>query len=67
MIFSVAEVVSYASRYMTLDPGDLIITGTPEGVILGMPEPRAWLKAGDEVAVEVEGLGKLVTPLVGPA
>jgi 2-keto-4-pentenoate hydratase/2-oxohepta-3-ene-1,7-dioic acid hydratase in catechol pathway len=65
MIFSVAEVVSYASRYMTLDPADLIITGTPEGVILGMPEPRVWLKAGDEVTVEVEGLGKLVTPLVG--
>jgi 2-keto-4-pentenoate hydratase/2-oxohepta-3-ene-1,7-dioic acid hydratase in catechol pathway len=67
MIFSVAEVISYASRYMTLDPGDLIITGTPEGVILGMPEPRAWLKPGDEVTVEVEGLGKLVTPLVAPA
>jgi 2-keto-4-pentenoate hydratase/2-oxohepta-3-ene-1,7-dioic acid hydratase in catechol pathway len=67
MIFSVAEVVSYASRYMTLDPGDLIITGTPEGVILGMPQPRVWLKPGDEVVVEVEGLGKLVTPLVGPA
>jgi 2-keto-4-pentenoate hydratase/2-oxohepta-3-ene-1,7-dioic acid hydratase in catechol pathway len=67
MIFSVAEVVSYASQYMTLEPGDLIITGTPEGVILGMPEPRPWLKAGDEVAVEVEGLGRLVTPLVEPA
>jgi 2-keto-4-pentenoate hydratase/2-oxohepta-3-ene-1,7-dioic acid hydratase in catechol pathway len=64
MIFSVAEIVSYASRYMTLDPGDLIITGTPEGVILGTPEPRVWLKAGDEVAVEVESLGRLVTPLV---
>src|SRR5579864_609803 len=64
MIFSVAEIVSYASKYMTLEPGDLIITGTPEGVILGMPEPRKWLKAGDEVTVEVEGLGKLVTPLV---
>src|ERR1051326_3105258 len=64
MIFSVADIVSYASRYMTLDPGDLIITGTPEGVILGTPEPRVWLKAGDEVAVEVESLGRLVTPLV---
>ena len=67
MIFSVAEIVSYASQYMTLDPGDLIITGTPEGVILGMPEPRAWLKPGDEVIVEVEGLGRLVTPLIEPA
>jgi 2-keto-4-pentenoate hydratase/2-oxohepta-3-ene-1,7-dioic acid hydratase in catechol pathway len=64
MIFSVAEIVSYASQYMTLDPGDVIITGTPEGVILGMPEPRVWLKPGDEVTVEVEGLGRLVTPLV---
>ena len=64
MIFSVAEIVSYASRYMTLEPGDLIITGTPEGVILGMPEPRTWLKPGDEVTVEVEGLGRLVSPLV---
>ncbi|MBV9170902.1 MAG: fumarylacetoacetate hydrolase family protein [Chloroflexi bacterium] len=64
MIFSVAEVVSYASQYMTLEPGDLIITGTPEGVILGMPEPRTWLKAGDQVSVEVQGLGRLVTPLV---
>jgi 2-keto-4-pentenoate hydratase/2-oxohepta-3-ene-1,7-dioic acid hydratase in catechol pathway len=67
MIFSVAEIVSYASKYMTLDPGDLIITGTPEGVILGMPEPRAWLRPGDEVTVEVEGLGRLVTPLVEAA
>jgi 2-keto-4-pentenoate hydratase/2-oxohepta-3-ene-1,7-dioic acid hydratase in catechol pathway len=64
MILSVAEIVSYASQYMTLDPGDVIITGTPEGVILGMPEPRVWLKPGDEVTVEVQGLGRLVTPLV---
>ena len=49
---------------MTLEPGDLIITGTPEGVILGMPEPKVWLKPGDEVTVEVQGLGKLITPLV---
>jgi 2-keto-4-pentenoate hydratase/2-oxohepta-3-ene-1,7-dioic acid hydratase in catechol pathway len=63
MIFSVAQIVSYASQYMTLYPGDLIITGTPEGVILGMPEPRTWLKPGDEVVVEVEGLGRLISPL----
>jgi 2-keto-4-pentenoate hydratase/2-oxohepta-3-ene-1,7-dioic acid hydratase in catechol pathway len=66
MIFSVAQIVSYASEYMTLEPGDLIITGTPEGVILGMPEPRSWLRSGDEVVVEVEGLGRLVTPLIAP-
>jgi 2-keto-4-pentenoate hydratase/2-oxohepta-3-ene-1,7-dioic acid hydratase in catechol pathway len=59
MIFSVAEIISYTSRYMTLEPWDLIITGTPEGVILGMPEPRTWLKPGDELALEVDGLGRL--------
>jgi len=56
MIFSVAECVSYLSQYMTLVPGDLISTGTPEGVVLGRKE-KDWLKAGDIVKVEVEGLG----------
>jgi 2-keto-4-pentenoate hydratase/2-oxohepta-3-ene-1,7-dioic acid hydratase in catechol pathway len=65
MVFSVAEIISYASRYMTLDPWDLIITGTPEGVILGMPEPRKWLQPGDEVVVEVDGLGRLENRLIG--
>ncbi len=65
MVFSVAEIISYASRYMTLDPWDLIITGTPEGVILGMPEPRKWLAPGDSVAVEVDGLGRLENRLIG--
>lgn len=59
MIFSVAEIVSYASQYMTLSPGDIISTGTPEGVIAGR-EPKVWMKPGDEVVVEVEGLGRLV-------
>lgn len=58
LIFNVAEVVSYASQYMTLEPGDIISTGTPEGVILGMAE-KNWLKPGDEVVVEVEKLGAL--------
>jgi 2-keto-4-pentenoate hydratase/2-oxohepta-3-ene-1,7-dioic acid hydratase in catechol pathway len=48
---------------MTLEPGDLISTGTPEGVILGMAE-KNWLKPGDEIAVEVEGLGRLVNRMV---
>lgn len=64
MIFSVAEIVSYASRYMTLEPGDIISTGTPEGVILGMT-PKVWMKPGDEVEVEVEKLGRLANPLTG--
>ncbi|MGH8866836.1 MAG: fumarylacetoacetate hydrolase family protein [Actinomycetes bacterium] len=63
MVFSVAELVSDLSQIMTLDPGDVIYTGTPEGVALGMPEPR-WLQPGDEVTCEVEGLGRLVTYLV---
>ena len=57
MIFSVAECISYISQYMTLKPGDVISTGTPEGVVMGMAEKK-WLKPGDEVVVEVEGLGK---------
>jgi 2-keto-4-pentenoate hydratase/2-oxohepta-3-ene-1,7-dioic acid hydratase in catechol pathway len=62
MIFSVAQIVSYASTYMTLEPGDLISTGTPEGVILGMT-PKVWMKAGDEVTVEVERLGRMMNRL----
>lgn len=62
MVFSVAAIVSYISQYIPLEPGDFIATGTPEGVILGM-DPRVWLKAGDTVDVEVEGLGRLTSPL----
>jgi len=58
MVFSVAQIISYASRYMTLLPGDVILTGTPEGVILGMKE-KVWMQPGDEITVEVEKLGKL--------
>jgi 2-keto-4-pentenoate hydratase/2-oxohepta-3-ene-1,7-dioic acid hydratase in catechol pathway len=63
MIFSVAECISYISQYMTLKPGDVISTGTPEGVVMGMPE-KIWLKPGDEVVVEVEGLGKCTNRMV---
>lgn len=64
MIFSTRFLISYLSRYMTLEPGDLIFTGTPQGVILGMPEAeQIWLKAGDKIAVEIEGLGSLLTHL----
>jgi 2-keto-4-pentenoate hydratase/2-oxohepta-3-ene-1,7-dioic acid hydratase in catechol pathway len=45
---------------MTLKPGDIIFTGTPEGVILGHPKERqVWLKAGDEISCSVENLGEL--------
>lgn len=63
MIFTVAEIIAYASQIMTLNPGDVISTGTPEGVILGM-KPRQWMKPGDEYAVEVEGLGRLVNRMI---
>lgn len=63
MVFSVAEIISYLSQYMTLKPGDLISTGTPEGVILGMEEQR-WLRPGDLVSVEVEKLGRLTNRMV---
>jgi 2-keto-4-pentenoate hydratase/2-oxohepta-3-ene-1,7-dioic acid hydratase in catechol pathway len=62
MIFTTAELVSYVSRYISLDPGDVILTGTPEGVIMGMDEPR-WMKPGDEFTVEIEGLGQLTNRL----
>jgi len=63
MIFNVAECISYISQYMTLIPGDVISTGTPEGVVLGMKE-KNWLKPGDEVIVEVEGLGKCMNRMI---
>jgi len=63
MIFPVAEIVSYISRHFTLEPGDVIITGTPEGVILGMAEKR-WMVPGDVVEVEVDGLGRLRNRMV---
>jgi 2-keto-4-pentenoate hydratase/2-oxohepta-3-ene-1,7-dioic acid hydratase in catechol pathway len=58
MIFSVATIVSYLSTYFALEPGDIIVTGTPEGVAMGLPN-KPWLKPGDEVIVEVERLGAL--------
>ncbi|UFJ41393.1 fumarylacetoacetate hydrolase family protein [Brevibacillus humidisoli] len=60
MIFHCDQIVSYLSHYMTLEPGDVILTGTPEGVIMGYPkEKQVWLKDGDEVTIEIEKLGKL--------
>lgn len=57
MIFSVAEIVSHMSQFMKLMPGDIISTGTPSGVGLGM-KPERFLKPGDVMEVEVEGLGR---------
>jgi 2-keto-4-pentenoate hydratase/2-oxohepta-3-ene-1,7-dioic acid hydratase in catechol pathway len=66
MVFSVPQLVSYISQYMTLEPGDVISTGTPEGVVLGMKE-KQWLKPGDEVTIEVAGLGRLTNTMIAPA
>lgn len=63
MLFPVAVVISYVSRYMTLEPGDLLLTGTPEGVIKGRKDD-SWLKAGDEYVVEVGPLGQLRNQMV---
>jgi 2,4-diketo-3-deoxy-L-fuconate hydrolase len=57
MIFSVAKIVSYVSRFMTLMPGDIITTGTPPGVGMGM-KPQRFLKRGDELALGISGLGE---------
>ena len=63
MIFTVPYIVSYISRYMTLLPGDVIFTGTPEGVILGTQE-KNWLQPGETVTVEIQGIGRLTNHLV---
>ncbi|HEY6674949.1 MAG TPA: fumarylacetoacetate hydrolase family protein [Rubrobacteraceae bacterium] len=62
MIFPVAELVSFLSQGMTLEPGDVIITGTPPGVGMAR-DPQLWMKPGDEVSIEIEGLGTLTNPV----
>lgn len=57
MIFTVREIVSYMSQFMELVPGDIIATGTPSGVGMGM-KPQRFLKPGDVMEIEVEGLGR---------
>lgn len=64
MIFSVPYLVAYLSRAITLEPGDLILTGTPAGVGLGLKPPR-FLKRGDVVSVEIDGLGSVTNPVEG--
>ena len=65
MIFPCDFLVSFLSRTMRLDPGDLILTGTPHGVG-NFWDPPVYLKAGDEVVVEIEGIGRLVNTVAGP-
>jgi 2-keto-4-pentenoate hydratase/2-oxohepta-3-ene-1,7-dioic acid hydratase in catechol pathway len=62
MVFGVAELVSFVSEAITLEPGDVIATGTPPGVAFGRPDPR-YLEDGDVVEVEIEGIGVLTNPV----
>ena len=60
MVFNCKQLVSYTSRYFTLKPGDIIFTGTPEGVISGYPKDKqVWLKPGDKIVTSIEKLGDL--------
>ncbi len=65
MIFNISEIVSYISQHLTLSPGDIILTGTPEGVVLGYPaDKRVYLKDGDVVTIEIEKLGAITNRMV---
>lgn len=65
MIFNCSQIIRYISRVITLRPGDIIFTGTPEGVIQGKPKDKqVWLKAGDKIACSLEKLGELKFELV---
>lgn len=64
LIFSVPELVARLSEWMTLEPGDIISTGTPSGVGSGR-QPRVWLGDGDRVEISSPTLGKLITPILG--
>ncbi len=66
LIFGVPQLIAFLSSVMTLGPGDIISTGTPAGVGFARKPPR-WLMPGDEVVVQVEGIGRLVNPVVAEA
>lgn len=63
MIFGVAEVISFVSQAITLEQNDLILTGTPAGVG-AFRNPPVWLKPGDEITIEIDGLGSIANPVV---
>ena len=62
LIFDVASLVEYLSGAMTLEPGDLIVTGTPAGVGFAR-KPPLWMRAGDRIEVEIERIGRLSNPI----
>ena len=59
LIFDVPTVVHYLSQFMVLRPGDVVITGTPGGVAMGRPDPKPYLRDGDVVEAEIDGLGRM--------
>jgi 2-keto-4-pentenoate hydratase/2-oxohepta-3-ene-1,7-dioic acid hydratase in catechol pathway len=63
MVFGVAEIVAFVTQAITLEPGDLILTGTPAGVG-AFREPKVWLQPGDEITVEIDGIGSITNPVV---
>jgi 2-keto-4-pentenoate hydratase/2-oxohepta-3-ene-1,7-dioic acid hydratase in catechol pathway len=65
MVFGVAEIVAFVSQAITLEPGDLILTGTPAGVGV-FRDPKVLLQPGDEITIEIEGLGALTNPVGAP-
>jgi 5-carboxymethyl-2-hydroxymuconate isomerase len=62
MVFGVAEIIEYITRTITLEPGDLIATGTPAGVG-AFRQPAVWMKSGDEITIEIDGVGTLTNPV----
>jgi 2-keto-4-pentenoate hydratase/2-oxohepta-3-ene-1,7-dioic acid hydratase in catechol pathway len=62
MVFGVADLIAYITRVITLEPGDLIATGTPAGVG-AFRKPPAFMQPGDEITIEIEGLGSLTNPV----
>jgi 2-keto-4-pentenoate hydratase/2-oxohepta-3-ene-1,7-dioic acid hydratase in catechol pathway len=66
MVFGVAEIISFVSEAITLEPGDLILTGTPAGVGV-FRDPKVLLQPGDEITIEIERLGALTNPVEGAA
>ena len=63
MVFGVAEIIEYVTRTITLEPGDLIATGTPAGVG-AFRKPPLFMKPGDEIMIEIDGIGSLTNPVV---
>jgi 2-keto-4-pentenoate hydratase/2-oxohepta-3-ene-1,7-dioic acid hydratase in catechol pathway len=63
MVFSVPFLISYVSSLATLEPGDLILTGTPAGIGCNR-NPQVFLRAGDKVSVAIDGIGTLTNPVV---